>query len=399
MHICFLMTQSLDSPSGIGRFGPLARYLVQQGHTVQILALHPAFQGLAQRVFTQDGVEIRYVAQMHVLRTGNYKSYFGPRQLLSVAFQATWALAAAAVRSGADVFHICKAQPMNGLAGSVVAGWLRRPMYVDCDDLEVAINRFSGEWQRTIVGWWENHLPQAARAVTVNTHFQQARCQALGVPADKIHLVPNGFDPERFRPIGVDERAALRATWGLQGHPVVLYLGTLSLANHPVLLLLDAFADVYRCLPEARLWLVGGGEDYDVISAAVRERGLSAAVVQAGAIDAARAPVFYAASDVSVDPVEDNDVARSRCPLKIAESMACGVPVVTGDIGDRRAQLGGGAAGVLVRPGDSHALAQGILSVLQDRGRQEVLSAGALETSQQFRWDRLAADFAKVYDH
>src|SRR5258708_992330 len=175
MRLRFLLTHSLENPGGIGRYGPIARYLVRQGHAVEIVALHPAWQDLKQRRFERDGVQVRYVAQMHVQRQGNYKRYFSPSRLLWVALRATWALMLAGLEPTVDALHICKAQPMNGLAGWLAARWRRRPLFVDCDDLEVASNRFSGQWQRSVVGWWENHLPLAARGVTVNTRFQQAR--------------------------------------------------------------------------------------------------------------------------------------------------------------------------------------------------------------------------------
>jgi len=343
-------------------------------------------------------VQVRYVAQMHVQRQGNYKHYFSPPQLLWVAARATWALMLAGLEPNVDALHICKAQPMNGLAGWLAARARRKRLYVDCDDLEVASNNFTGQWQRAVVGWWENHLPLSARGVTVNTRFQQARCEQLGVPTEHIGLVPNGFDPDRFQPVSPAETEALRRRLGLEGHPVVLFLGSLSLANHPVRLLLDAFVEVQRQLPAARLWLVGGGEDYDRITEAIRERQLGASVVQSGRIDPREAPLYYAASDVSVDPVEEDDTARSRCPLKIPESLACGVPVVTGDIGDRDLMLGQGAAGVLVQPGQASALADGLLAVLSDPARRAALSAGAREVSQLFRWDKLAADFARIYE-
>jgi len=74
-----------------------------------------------------------------------------------------------------------------------------------------------------------------------------------------------------------------------------------------------------------------------------------------------------------------------------------GVPVVTGDVGDRRQILQDGAAGVLVTPGDSQALADGISSVLADpQGRQRMVEQ-ALSNRERWYWDNLAADFLRVY--
>jgi hypothetical protein len=75
MKIVFLLTQSLVSPMGIGRIGPLARALIKLGHGVTILALHPDFSSLKQKSFVQNGVNVEYVAPMHVKKIGNLKTY------------------------------------------------------------------------------------------------------------------------------------------------------------------------------------------------------------------------------------------------------------------------------------------------------------------------------------
>jgi len=398
VRVLFLLTQSLTSPSGLGRYGPLARQMAKLGYQVEIAALHPDLASVRPREFVQDGVKVSYVAQMHVRYEGNRRTYFNAPQLLIVTALATAGLARAALTSRADVIHIAKAQPMNGLAGWLGARLRQRRLYLDCDDDETASNRFGSEWQRRIVSWWENRLPRVARGVTVNTSFLRERCARLGVSPDRIRLIPNGIDPDRFQTPTPREVEAVRARWGLADRQVVLYLGTLNFANHPILLLLDAFVQVRRRTPAAVLLLVGGGADYDRVAETIRARGLERAIVLAGRVDPATVASIYAASDLTVDPVLDDDTARARSPLKIVESLAMGVPVVTGDVGDRALMLDGGRAGALVKPGDADALAEGIVSVLNDRARHAEMAKQARAASQWYRWDHLVHRFVTVYE-
>lgn len=397
LRILFLLTQSLTDPSGLGRYWPLARQMTKLGYQVEIAALHPAWNTLCQRDFVRDGVRVSYVAQMHVRQEGNRRLYFNTPQLFFVTALATFALARAALHSRADVIHIAKAQPMNGFAGWLGARLRRRRLYLDCDDDEAASNRFGSEWQRSVVKWWEDRLPQAACGVTVNTSYLRDRCLRLGVPASQICLVPNGFDPDRFRPPASHEIESVRARWSLTGRQVVLYLGSLNFANHPILLLLDAFEQVHRRIPSALLLLVGGGEGYDRVAQEIETRGLRDAAVMAGRMEPSAVASIYAASHLVVDPVFDDDAARARSPLKIVESLAMGVPVVTGDVGDRAAMLDNGRAGILVKPGSADALAEGIISVMSDRARYDWMAERARVVSEQFRWDRLVHEFVKVY--
>lgn len=399
MRVLFLLTQSLDFPSGLGRYGPLATEMVRLGYDVEIAALHPAWSRVRPREFVRHGVKIAYVGQMHVSQPdANRRTYFSTPQLLRVTCLATLALARVALTHPSDAIHIGKAQPMNGLAGWLGGALGRRRLYLDCDDDEQASNRFSAPWQQRVVRWAENSLPPHMRGVTVNTTYLRDRLLRSGLPAGRIQLVPNGYDQDRFSGAVPDGVGALKRRWEIEDAPAVLYLGSLSLANHPVLLLLDAFRIVRRRVPAAVLLMVGGGEDYDECKRLVHARGLDGAVRIVGRVDPATVPSYYAASAVSVDPVFDDPTARARSPLKIVESMAMGVPVVTGDSGDRAATLAGGRAGVLVQAGNAEALADGIVSVLGDPARRNEIAMRGREVSQAFRWDCLAREFVRVYD-
>lgn len=398
MRILFLLTQSLDYPSGLGRFGPLARELARLGHQVRVAALHPALRSLSERAFDSAGVTVRYAGPMHVRQVGNERRYYGPPGLAWTVARGTWGLAGQALLAPADIIHVCKPHPMNGLA-ALLARWLRgRSFYLDCDDDEQASNRFGSAWQQKLVAFWENRLPPRARAVTTNTRATQRRLEALGVPPDRIVYVPNGIERERFSRLDPAHALALRAELGLGESPVVLYLGSLSTTSHPVDLLLDAFARLAPARPQARLLVVGGGEDYAAVRRRLETTGLAASTVMTGRVAPDRVVDYYLAADVVVDPVYDDAAARARSPLKLFEAMACGRPVVTGDVGDRREHLGDGRAGLLVPAGSTDALAAGLVALLDDPERRQAMGRAGQELAGRYYWDVQVHDFARVYE-
>jgi glycosyltransferase involved in cell wall biosynthesis len=393
MDIILLLTQSLESPSGLGRYWPLAKELACLGHRISLLALHHNLPELGQRNFVKDGVSVNYVGQMHVRKVGARKDYYGPGRLLLISLASTLSMARQLARSGAEVVHLCKPQPINSLAARL--GRRRRPVYGDCDDYEAQTNRFSGEWQRRIVQHFEDGLATYAAGLTANTRFTLRRYQAMGVPEERMVYVPNGVDRERFHALG--DLDPLRRRLGLAAEqPVVVYVGTLGLHSHPLDLLLQAFAKAVRKLPAARLLLVGGGEDYDRLQIMAEELGLAGRVIFAGRVPPPEVPAYYALGTVSVDPIHDDLIARARSPLKVLESLAVGVPVVTGDVGDRREILESGG-GLLVPPGDVQSLSEGLATVLQDRDLRARLSLEALERREQYYWDVLVRDFVRIY--
>ncbi len=411
MKLLFLLTQSLDYPSGLGRYWPLAKELVRLGHQVQVAALHPALASTSARTFHHEGVVVRYVGPMHVRQVGHEREYYGPLGLGRAVMQGTWGLSWQALLGDADAIHICKPHPMNGLAGLLGRSLRGRRLYLDCDDFEAESNRYSSNqpgrwnWQKRVVAYWEDGLPRFAQGITVNTRFTQRRLERLGYPPGQIIYVPNGIDRERYANLDPARAMGLRAELGLADPVgdgavranVILYVGSLSSPSHPLDLLLGAFAQVTAVHPQARLLIVGGGEDYATIQQQVQAMGLARRVIMTGRVDPQQIPDYYLLGDVSVDPVRDDPTARARSPLKLFESMATGTPVLTSAVGDRREHLGNGQAGLLVSPGSTEALAEGLLALMDNPDLCQAMGRRGQELAEQYFWDVQVHSFVRVY--
>lgn len=390
MRITFLLTQDLSSPSGLGRYFPWAKELVKLGHDVRVIALHPDFKRIKARRMLQEGVTVEYVAQMHVKKSGSTKTYFSPFQLAWIVFLGTLKLAAAAVTAPTDVLMIGKPHPMNSIAGLIVKLLKSHTRIIlDIDDYEAGSNRFQSAWQKRIIAWFEKTIPRLAQTVTCNTFFNIQRLKNLGISSDKLVYLPNGIDPDRFQQPDPDEVHKLRKLLNLVDHRVIAYIGSMSLTNHAVDLLLRAFVTVRASIPDARLILVGGGEDLEKLKKLSRELEVEDAVVFTGRVDPSQISLYYAISDISVDPVYDDDAARGRCPLKMFESWACGVPFVTAAVGDRETLSGDPQAALLVKPGDEYSLAACLQEVLVDSRLQQQISAAGLDRVKHFTWETI----------
>jgi len=397
MRIFFLLTQDLESPSGLGRYLPLAQELVKAGHRVKIAALHSNYQKLADKRFQINGVDVHYVAQMHVMKQGSAKTYYSPLKLLGIIVWSTFALTKAALRTQADVIHIAKPHPMNSIAG-LVAKFLRgKLLFLDCDDYEAGSNRFGGHWQQRIVAFFEKHTPKHAKVITTNTHFMEEKLISWGVPKDKIVFLPNGIDPDRFPTPNAKTTENLRSQLSLTNKRVVVYIGSISLPSHPIDLLMVAFQKILRHCPDAFLIIVGGGEDLPSLEQLTSQLNLTEHILFIGRVPPEDVHLYYAISDVSVDPVHDDDAARGRAPLKLLESWICGVPFVTSDVGDRKELLGKSHAGMLAIPGDPNSLAQNILKVLnQEQDTCTMISHGEKQVT-LFYWNTLYKKLETIY--
>ena len=394
MKIAFLLTQDVASPSGLGRYLPWAKELAHLGHEVNIIALHPDFSNLSERKFFLSGVSVEYVGQMHVKKQGSKKTYFSPTALIRVALTATYKLFRAMLAKPVDVILVGKPHPMNSLAALLLKVIKRKVrLIVDCDDDETGSNRFTNQLQKQIVAWFEKWVPKKAQFVTSNTYFTLNRLEMLGIPRNKLVYVPNGIDEERFShidPVNVEE---LRNRVGLQGKKVISYIGSMSLPSHPVDILIKAFKYIENEMPDTVLLLVGGGEDLDNLKILAKELAIENHTLFIGRVSPDEVPNYYALSHVSVDPVYDNNSARGRCPLKMFESWACGVPFVTSGVGDRARLAGDSPAALLVEAGNSEALARALVTILRDDQLASALQKSGKENVVSYSWETLAKNF------
>ncbi len=397
MRIAFLCTSSLDYPSPRGRWLPVAQEFVRAGHTATLHMLHPTWDRLSIRESNEGQVDLRYVSQMHVYGYPGSRRALRPAELLAISFRSALALAASAIRSKAEIIQIAKPQPMNGLAGLLAARILGAPMFVDCDDYEAGANRFGAAWQRRMVQLWEDRLPRAANGVSVNTRFMQQYCEEHGVPAGHIYYVPNGLRAAQFDPPNPTDVQALRAKLGLESHPTLIYFGAISTIAHGVQLLLEAFAIALHQLPHARLLLVGDGDDRPALQAHSLNLGIGHAVIWTGNVAPTATRNYLALAQASCDPVADTPAMAARSPLKIVESLAQGIPVLTGNIGDRR-ELLGESSGLIVTPGDPAALAAGIVALLNDPNQRNIMAKAARQQAENLRWERIVEPWVRMIE-
>lgn len=214
-----------------------------------------------------------------------------------------------------------------------------------------------------------------AHAVVCNSDSLRREATALGLaPGKKLRLVANGssngVDAERFCP-GPD---AIRAGLGIPaGVPVIGFVGRLT-CDKGIPTLLDAFEELLKAIPAARLLLVGWFDDSeDALGPAERARIRSHPRILATGFVADTAP-WYRAIDLLVLPT-----LREGFPNVILEAAASGVPAITTMVTGARDAVVNERTGLLVQPGDSHALARAILRLIESPAIRLRLGTAARE--------------------
>lgn len=191
---------------------------------------------------------------------------------------------------------------------------------------------------------------------------QQAFTQALamGVPAERLALIPNGVDLQQFRPAPRD--GAFRASLGIPDDvPLVGFVGRLDHEKGPDLFL-RALAHVFHRHPTLHAVMVGDGALAPGLPALAAELGLDGRLHMAGfrKVDAR----VYCSLDILAQ------TSRSEgMPLVLLEAMACGVPVVALAVGGVPEVIENGTTGQITGAGDWEGVGIRIAQLLEQPER------------------------------
>lgn len=216
------------------------------------------------------------------------------------------------------------------------------------------------------------HLP--TMAVSRSTADDLVR---RGFTAREIDVIPNGVDLGFYQPDASVQRFA---------EPTLLYLGRLKKYKR-VDLIIDAFAQVRRNFPSARLIIAGKGDARPALEQQIGRLGLENAVQLTGFVtDLEKRDLFRRAwIHLLTSPKEGWGITN-------IEAAACGTPTIASDSPGLRDSVEDGRTGFLVPHGDVAALASRVEQVLGNIGLRRQLGEQALGFAQQFTWERAAND-------
>lgn len=189
----------------------------------------------------------------------------------------------------------------------------------------------------------------------------QGICRAVidkGVPPEKVAYIPNGTDTTLFHP-GADG-SALRRALGLEGKFVVMYAGTMGLAQG-LEVVLEA-AKLLRAEADVRFVLVGDGVEKPNLVGKARREGIDN-VLFLERQPRSRMPAVLSAADLILVPLRRRPLFEGALPSKLPEAMACGKPVIVTIMGEAAALLEGAGAGLAVEPEQPRALAEAIARI------------------------------------
>lgn len=269
----------------------------------------------------------------------------------------------------------------DGFAAMLLGHWFKKPVVVSARGSD--INQYKDfhvirkMLKRTLLG--------VDRVIAVSQALKDTMV-GLGIPQERVSVIPNGVDPGKFAPMSKQEaREALH----LSNHRLILSVGNLTENKGMDLLVKALHILVYqRCRSDLRLAIVGDGPCRQALADLVVSLNLLDHVILVGSVPHHELNRWYSAADVFCLAS-----AREGLPNVVLEALACGVPVVATPVGGIPEVISSERVGLLAQRDERH-LADTIAMALDRNWDRNTL----VQHVSGWTWDHVATALQDVFE-
>lgn len=370
------------------RISRQARALVRAGHEVDILCLRYEKQPLHE---SRDGISV-YRLPFGRLRGGKLRYLFE-----FVTFQLATTLLAGALHLRRRFSVVETTSVPDWLVfAAIIPKLLGARVLLDLHECmpEYGATKYGVPLDSRMVrtlALLERASIRFADFVTTCTEQMRERFIERGAPADKIAVVLNSFDEERFPP----ERY-LAATDARSGTFTLVCHGTIE-PNYGLDVIVRAIALLRERIPGLRLDVWGDGTHRPAVEELVSELGLEDRVRFSGWVTMDELMPHLAAADAGVVAVRRDPFRDVTLCTKMFDLVSLRKPVI---ISRTRAveHYFGGECFELFESGDEHGLAAAIDALYSDAARREQLARNATARNEPYRWVHQAARYVEIIE-
>ena len=353
----------------------LSRHLKERGHEVTVICSSPPFEPGMQFV---DGVKVERLRMCG-------KLYGTP--IMPELFQKL-------MGEQADIIHANFPSPYIAYLASTVSRVRGVPAVLTWHNDLPPVTRMA----RILVTVHDQlvlplYLPQFSSIIATSKLYAETS-HILEAHMDRVVVIPNGVDTQRFNPD--IPREEIRSRLGVDREKIVLFVGALTQWHRykGLDVLIQAMALMRDHAPEARLVIVGAGQLETEYRQLVSRHSLTSCVIFAGNVPDDELPKYYACSDMLALPSKDRSEGFG---LTILEANATGKPAIGTTVGGIPSVIRDGYNGLLVPPNDPSALAEAIKKVLSDDDLLKRMGRNGRAFAERHDWAIVAKQTEELY--
>jgi len=309
-----------------------------------------------------------------------------------------------------DVLHVHLPFAANVLA--TLAPWLRDRMVYTAHLGELRLNAIDDQSEGVdeggtaddsvdVPGVLERFSPdaylakRAAKTTVLNPSIEDGFIER-GVSEERLEVVPNGVDIDRFGDVSSTTVERVRTNYGLEGSTVALFVGTV-MPRKGVLELVRALDSVVDEEKSDLELVIAGEQDLDSeyaerVRSEIEERGLREHVTTTGFVPGSELPALYDLADIFVLPSLEEGFG-----MTVIEAMAAETPIAATRVGGVPRVVRPDRDGYLAAPGDPAELATALERLLEDPEARERFSENAKERAESYSWHGISQNFISIY--
>ena len=242
----------------------------------------------------------------------------------------------------------------------------------------------------------ETFALKRADAVTTICEGLRKDIVARGIQADKVTVIPNAVDIDKFS-VGGSADLALKQKLGLGDARLIGFIGSFY-AYEGLDILLRAVPALAARIPDLRVLLVGGGPQDARLRQMAKDLDIEDKVVFTGRVPHDEVQKYYDLLDVLVYPRLSMRLTDLVTPLKPLEAMAQGRILAASDVGGHLELIEDGKTGVLFKADDPVSLADKVGALLENQGSWMALRAnGRRYVETERNWPVSVARYPAIY--
>lgn len=218
-----------------------------------------------------------------------------------------------------------------------------------------------------------------------------------GIDPKKVHVIPNGVDVDRFKPLPTDE--SLKESLGLSGKFLIGYIGSIRRIEG-IEYLIRSLKFLRGEIENLEILLVGScGDSYKRdLEELARKEGIADKVNLVGRIPVEQVNRYYSILDIVVIPRINARVNRLVTPLKQLEAMAMEKVVITSDLPALKEMIKPGISGDYFKAEDAEDLARKIkLYALDDELNEKLGKSARFYVIKHHSWKHLVKMYLELY--
>ncbi len=240
----------------------------------------------------------------------------------------------------------------------------------------------------------EETAKKATLIVTVSIYSLLKIVQLYHIDKDKIRVIPNGVDVERFKPLNLsgEEMNDVKKRMGLRDdEKCILYVGNL-IPRKGLHLLIDAVKHVSKEMKEVKVVIVGRGPLKNSLIKYAGDKGVIKHFNFLGSVEDEILPKIYNCSDIVVLPS-----LQEGQGISLLEAQASGKPVIACKVGGIPEIVQHERTGILIEPNHLE-LARAIEKLLSDEHLREKMGEnGRKFVCEKFTWEKCAQKMFDTY--